>query len=169
MKSLALLLLLVPLQSSEFVATSYDRFKNRTTVSTKTLLFRDSKPVNPDDRPPYLITVSASFTFPGNHLRKEPVGVDLAVHSLEPSLRFYRDGSSFIALADGLRLILPEIVGGGRVGICRIPFAQFKKMAKASRLEIQIGDQEFEIPAETLQAFRDLESNALINRPRVTR
>lgn len=154
-----------PLEVSE----KYDRFKDSTTISTSTIVVRNS----PDEN--YSLGMSASFTYKGDKpVRPESVTLKFQANSLrnmfvnedDREVTFLIDGERFKAGA--LRLNSEETAATNAPSpnlkntifkttwSIVLPTDTFEKMMNAQKVEMQIGSIEAQLGDRHLSVFKNL-------------
>jgi len=139
---------------------SYDRFKNRTTVTAGPFFLRDLS-----------FQMNANFTFEGE-TQTNPVKTVWLFFDTNFSNAQFLDERELFMIVDQERLSFGEgertsrINSGGysrysRVTVSErlsfpIPLVLFQKIAKAKKVEIKVGRWELPLKEEHLVAFRDL-------------
>lgn len=160
MKALLLLLALtLPAiaQTSDIGVTSvdYDRFKDITTVRlTESLM---------PDRPGYVL-LTVLGTLKGKEIKGPPDHVALIITSVTPDWYFLRSQNILRVIQDEERYTLGEMkrdnseVLRGQVLeqlVLEVPFSAIKKLAKAKKIEIQVGPYESEINPSAIDNLKE--------------
>ena len=146
------------------ITTTYDRFKGETTVEL-TL-----EKVNSYKSEGHFYFIGFSFTYPEQTVIT-PKDVLLTVSSFSDEKRFSeRDTLDVIILADGQRFIL------GKMNLSKtenlkliyqetltlaIPYASYIKIASSNDVEMRLGETEFSLTQEQIEALRDLGSRMM--------
>lgn len=139
------------------VCVEHDRFKNITTVTTRSLSLKQPKTPRTSleqleaELERYSASVTASFTYSGKTMKRSPRFVTLNFYFHK---RYFPRSTSLIALVDGERLVLPSV---SRFGESRLPIQTFRRLTKGKSIELQIGYDEFTLPDETVQALKEIE------------
>ena len=149
----------------------YDRFKDRTTLGTSTMLIRNLPGEN------FSLSISAMVSFPGlKASRPDSVTLKFSASSLR---RFFVNEKEreVTFLVDGERCRLGSLsVDSQEIAATNVPLANlqneifktegnvvitmdlFEKIARASKVELQVGDIEGELRGEHLRVFQSLVS-----------
>lgn len=138
------------------IDSRYDRFKDVTRSQTIRMLIRSKQRA---------IRMQADFTSPGKGGKvPEKVRLTFVVRTAKPIFRS-EDDREITFLIDGDRLalgpapILSEDEGKATIQQIighQIAWATFEKMIKAKKLELQIGESEYQITDKHIEAFRAL-------------
>lgn len=146
-------LLLVP-QSDSSIRVEYDRFKNVTAVTTIALPLKEPKTphtlLEATEAAMNQQTVAASFTYYGK-VKRTPRFITLSFYFPK---RYFGRNTSLIALVDGEQIVLPSVSDTGE---SRLSLQVFRRLTRGKGIELQIGSEEFALPDETLQAFKEIE------------
>lgn len=147
-------------KSAQF-ETSYDKFKDETTVRSKRYAFVVSGPKVSGG-----LSFTAEFSFKGQRLSVPVDRAYLTFVSYSGSWVFL-DDQHLIALVDGERIDLGNgnrngsLFGLGRVQevlLFDVPYAALVKIANGTKVEMQLGPDEFPLKDSHLAALRDLAS-----------
>lgn len=149
-----------PAKSAQF-ETSYDKFKDETTVRSKRYAFVVSGPKVRGG-----LSFTAEFSFKGQHLSGSVDRAYLTFVSYSGSWVFL-DDQHLIALVDGERIDLGNGHRDGSLFVLNrvqevllfdVSYAVLVKIANGTKVEMQLGPDEFPLKDSHLATLRDLAS-----------
>ncbi len=156
-----IVLALVPFQKPGKIETSYDKFKDRTTVETNYMRVAGSDwNSNP-------LEIAARLNYPGQTPSKPRLAI-LYFYSATKTWRFKTE-PTVLLLVDGERVdlgkavLMDQDIHADRYSVSvreylgvAVPFSTFEKIAGASSVEMQLGEIEFGLSDKVLATFREL-------------
>jgi len=164
---LLFVLAFVPFQKAGQIDTTYDRFKDRTTVET------DYMRVAGSDWNSNPLEIAARFVCSGQKIT-QPEHVVLFFYTKTTHDWPFKTEPGLIAIADGERLNLGKTTfmdGDARFNgydsiyfhqylAIVVPFETFRKIKNAGTVEMQLGEREFTLNKTVLVTFRALADRA---------